>query len=159
MDSRSTIVQNLIDITDSDNNKIKIDEIRIDFSCNKYSSKKNSIYRIVLNDKFLTKRDRYNFKYKCVTCNSIHVVGTTQFLRKINKCSIRCNLCCNKDDAKCENNDLQPSFLEMRVASEKLFEEYDEDFKANYFNYHLTWRRLFKNITEYSEYSKWKVFH
>lgn len=151
MDSRNTIVQNLIDITDSDNNKIKIDEIRIDFSCNKYSSKKNSIYRIVLNDKFLTKRDKYNFKYKCVTCNSIHVVGTTQFLRKVNKCSIRCNLCCNKDDTKCDKNDdyQQPSFLEMKVASEKLFEEYDEDFKANYFNYHLTcedYSRISRNI-------------
>ena len=48
-DNRYNIIQNIIDITDYDNNNIPIENIRVEFSCNKYSSKKNSIYRIVLN--------------------------------------------------------------------------------------------------------------
>ena len=160
-DNRYNIIQNIIDITDYDNNNIPIENIRVEFSCNKYSSKKNSIYRIVLNENYLTKRDKYYFKYKCFTCHSIHVVGTTQFLRKVNKCSLKCNLCCNKDETKHEQHmeffrtkekpivRIQNSLLEIKVESWRLFEEYDEDFKMNYFNYHLTnedYLRISKNI-------------
>ena len=163
VDNRDNIIQNIIEITDYDNNKINIDDIRIEFSCNKYSSKKNSIYRIILNDNYMTKRIKYNFKYRCFTCDSVHVVGTTQFLRKVNKCSLKCNMCCNKDVAKREQhkeffrtreNNItthtqQKSLIEIKNESERLFEEYGEDFRENYFNNHLSdedYSRISKNI-------------
>ena len=153
MDERMLIINNIIEITDENNIKLNIENIKLDYSCNKYSSKKNNIYHITVNNKSLSKRDKYNIKYKCITCNNIHLVGTTQFLRKINKCSYRCNLCCNKDEIKREkhkefyknydssmkNNDIvNPSLIELKEQSIQLFNNYDDDFKDNYFKSHLS---------------------
>jgi len=167
MDERLKILNNIIEIT-KDNTPIEIKSIKLEFSCNKYSSKKNSIYHITLNDKHLSKRDVLNIKYKCITCEAVHIVGTTQFLRKINKCSYRCGLCVNKDDVKklnhsyylssLDNKDtrnvqrvplLPLSLKEQKEDSDRLFEEYDDDFKDTYYSYHLTnedYKRISKNI-------------
>ena len=169
MEERQRIINNITEIT-KDNIPIEIQSIRLDFSCNKYSSKKNSIYHITLNDKHVSKKDTLNFKYKCITCEANHIVGTTQFLRKINKCSYRCSLCVNKDEVKrlnhsqylstLENKDTkrllntqpqQPclSLREQKTESDVLFDEYDDDFKDTYYSYHLTdedYKRVSKNI-------------
>lgn len=154
MDERLKILNNIIDIYDNDNNILEIKNIKLEFSCNKYSSKKNNIYHITLNDKSLSKNDKLYFKYKCITCNNIHIVATTQFLRKINKCSYRCNLCMvitntNKEEKILKKNEEENSLIELREESIKLFNEYDDDFKDKYFAYHLTdddIKRLSKNI-------------
>ena len=148
MDERLKILNNIVEIT-KDNIPIEIKSIKLEFSCNKYSSKKNSIYHITLNDKHLSKRDALNIKYKCITCDAVHIVGTTQFLRKINKCSYRCDSC-----GSSVNNDKQAPILplslkEQKEASDRLFEEYDDDFKDTYYSYHLTnedYKRISKNI-------------
>ena len=144
MDERLKILNNIIEIT-KDNIPIEIKSIKLEFSCNKYSSKKNSIYHITLNDGHLSKRDALNIKYKCITCEAVHIVGTTQFLRKINKCSYRCSLCVNK-----EQTPMHPlSLKEQKEESDRLFEEYDDDFKDTYYSYHLTnedYKRISKNI-------------
>lgn len=144
MDERLKILNNIVEIT-KDNIPIEIKSIKLEFSCNKYSSKKNSIYHITLNDGHLSKRDVLNIKYKCITCEAVHIVGTTQFLRKINKCSYRCSLCVNK-----EQTPMHPlSLKEQKEASDTLFEEYDDDFKDTYYSYHLTnedYKRISKNI-------------
>jgi hypothetical protein len=167
MDERLKILNNIVEIT-KDNIPIEIKSIKLEFSCNKYSSKKNSIYHITLNDRHLSKRDALNIKYKCITCDAVHIVGTTQFLRKINKCSYRCGLCVNKDDVKklnhsyylssLDNKDtrnvqrvplLPLSLKEQKEESDRLFEEYDDDFKDTYYSYHLTnedYKRISKNI-------------
>ena len=145
MEERQKIINNITEIT-KDNIPIEIKSIRLDFSCNKYSSKKNSIYHITLNDKHVSKKDTLNFKYKCITCEANHIVGTTQFLRKINKCSYRCSLCVNTP--------LPPltqclSLREQKTESDVLFDEYDDDFKDTYYSYHLTdedYKRVSKNI-------------
>ena len=150
MDERLKILNNIIEIM-KDNIPIEIKSIKLEFSSNKYSSKKNSIYHITLNDKHLSKRDAFNIKYKCITCESIHIVGTTQFLRKINKCSYRCSscgsgsICVNKD----EKQIVPLSLKEQKEESDKLFYEYDDDFKNTYYSYHLTnedYTRISKNI-------------
>jgi len=167
MEERLKILNNITEIT-KDNIPIEIKNIRLEFSCNKYSSKKNSIYHITLNDKHLSKKDTFNIKYKCVTCEANQIVGTTQFLRKINKCSYRCSLCVNKDDVKrlnhsyylstLDNKDTKSvqqtsivplSLKEQKYESDMLFDEYDDDFKDNYYTYHLTdddYKRISKNI-------------
>lgn len=163
MEERLKILNNIINISDENHHNIDIHNIQLEFSCNKYSSKKNNIYHITVNDKHLSKRDKYNIKYKCVTCESIHIVGVTQFLRKINKCSFRCNLCCNQDEKKrmqhsyfLQNKESKEckitqhkSLIEQKEDSRRLFEEYDDDYKDNYFKYHLTdddYARISKNI-------------
>ena len=179
MDERLKILNNIIDITtvsiDTKDTTgitpVEIKSIRLEFSSNKYSSKKNSIYHITLNDKHLSKKDAFNIKYKCVSCDAIHIVGTTQFLRKINKCSYRCGLCVNKDEIKrlnhscylstLDNKDTRSikqqtpsskpslSLREQKAESDRIFEEYDDDFKDNYYTYHLTnedYERISKNI-------------
>jgi len=147
MEERQKIINNITEIT-KDNIPIEIQSIRLDFSCNKYSSKKNSIYHITLNDKHVSKKDTLNFKYKCITCEANHIVGTTQFLRKINKCSYRCSLCVNKDDVK-QIPIVPLSLREQKTESDVLFDEYDDDFKDTYYSYHLTdedYKRVSKNI-------------
>lgn len=163
MEERLKILNNILEISDStDNTPIEINKIDLEFSSNKYSSKKNSIYHLSLNGKHLSKRDKLNIKYKCITCENIHIVGTTQFIRKVNKCSYRCNLCCNKDinkrlnhsyyflskDIQTNNDKKQLSLVELREESVRTFEEFDEDFKNNYWSCHLTdddYKRISKN--------------
>jgi predicted nuclease of predicted toxin-antitoxin system len=67
-------------------------------------------------------------------------------LRKINKCSYRCGLCVNKDK---QTPILPLSLKEQKEESDRLFEEYDDDFKDTYYSYHLTnedYKRISKNI-------------
>lgn len=155
--ARQRILDNIIDILDQNHQPIQIDSLILEFSCNKYSSKKNNIYHMTLNDKHLSKRDTYQFKYKCVSCDSVHIVGTTQFLRKVNKCSYRCNLCCNQEETKREQHSIsstikepiKKSLIEQQADSIIAFNEYDDDFKENYFRSHLTeddYIRISKNI-------------
>jgi len=148
MDERLKILNNIIEIT-KDNTPIEIKSIKLEFSCNKYSSKKNSIYHITLNNKHLSKRDVLNIKYKCITCEAIHIVGTTQFLRKINKCSYRCDSCGSSVNKDKQTPILPLSLKEQKEESDRLFEEYDDDFKDTYYSYHLTnedYKRISKNI-------------
>jgi hypothetical protein len=149
MDERLKILNNIIEIT-KDNIPIEIKSIKLEFSCNKYSSKKNSIYHITLNDKHLSKRDTFNIKYKCITCEANHIVGTTQFLRKINKCSYSCGSCCSSLCKGVQQTQIHPlSLKEQKEESDKLFDEYDDDFKNTYYSYHLTnedYKRISKNI-------------
>ena len=165
MDERLKILNNILEIT-KDNIPVEIKSIRLEFSCNKYSAKKNSIYHITLNDKHLSKRNTFNIKYKCVSCDAIHIVGTTQFLRKINKCSYRCSLCVNNDVIDATIKPL--SLREQNEESVKQFNEYDDDFKDTYYSYHLTnedYKRISKNIIslqngkyKIEELEYWSVF-
>lgn len=154
MEERRKILDNLVGVSNNEGD-IAIESISLEFSPNKYSAKKNSIYHIVLNGKHLSKKNTYSIKYRCVSCESIHVVGTTQFLRKINKCSYRCNLCVNKDEVKRSNHSLylltpeRLSMQDLKNQSEALFDEYDDDFKSSYYSSHLSsddYKRLSKSI-------------
>ena len=175
MDNRQQILNNIICIK-KDDCDISILSIKLEFSTNKYSSKKNSIYHIVLNDKHLSKHDKFYFKYKCVTCQMEHLIATTQMLRKINKGSIQCNLCKNNDTLKTMkqsefmlNNKINTktdslvqtikapiippkSLIDLKNESINMFEKYDDDFKNNYFSFHLTvddYTRISKNIKSF----------
>ena len=161
MEERMKILNNIIEIKDEDN-IIEISNIKLEFSCNKYSAKKNNIYHITLNGKHLVKKDKYRIKYKCISCENVHIIGVTQFIRKVQKCSHRCNLCCNKDESKREQHkdflkkynyeekiSLSKSLLQIREESIKLFQDYDDDFKDNYFKNHLTdedYKRISNNL-------------
>lgn len=183
MDIRNNILKNIIEIT-IDNNVINKDNIKIEFSTNKYSSVKKDMWHIVLDNKLLSKHNNYLFKYKCVNCNAIHIVSSTQFLRKINKGSIYCGLCrndiiktkrkCIKDNVNKEDNVEEKSNktpIELKKESIDAFDDYDDDYKSNYYSFHLTnedYNRIstrlislqndkFNNIKDYEFWSVFKT--
>jgi hypothetical protein len=170
MNERQKIVNNIQSIYDENENIIKIDNISIEFSTNKYASKKNAVWRIILNDKNISKHNSFKFTYLCATCNAKHIIGTTHMLRKINKCSLRCDSCKNVENDKCKNQSIfmkkymngeitkkEPipkitDIFEKKNNSIKSFDDMDDDFKKNYFSFHLTnedYERIKKNIISF----------
>ena len=169
MDDRNKILNSIIEINEN-NNVCTLKGIKLEYSANKYSSNKESVWHIILNDKQLTKKNKHIFKYKCITCNSIHSVGTTQFLRKLNKGSLYCYLCRNKNvvkriehSNKMKGNTFASNMkpeeekeiiiiktpLDLKKESEELFNQETSEFKKNYFCYHLTYEdysRISKNL-------------
>jgi hypothetical protein len=169
MNIQNKIINNIINIYEN-HNEIEIKNIKLEFSINKYSSTKKNIWHIILNNKILSKKDKYLFKYKCITCNAINIITVISFLRKINKCSFCCLLCNNKDINKRKK---QSEFMkninkvEKKIITEKtnlssiqniinesinLFNALDNDFKTKYFLYHLTeddYKRISKNIKSF----------
>lgn len=169
MEPRNKIIDKIISVYENQN-QIEIKNIKLEFSANKYSSTKENVWHLVLNDKVLSRKDKYTFKYACVTCDTYHMVGTIQFLRKINKCSHCCYLCRNKTLTKREEqakfmqnnaisrNDMmkQESIIVIKTNldiindSINVFNTFDDDFQTNYFAHHLTgddYMRISKNIT------------
>jgi hypothetical protein len=151
MDNRKLLLDNIIEIK-LDNNNISILSLKLEYTINKYSAKKNSIWNIILNDKHLSKKDKYIIKYKCLNCSSLHSIGTTQFIRKINNCSFNCYLCRNNNIKNDDNHKDINNPIFLREKSILLFNEYDDDFKDNYFSFHLTesdYNRISKNIISF----------
>ncbi len=132
MEERQKILDNIIEIHPG-----VISDIKIEFSDH------HNKYGIILNGKHLSKRDKIFIKYRCVNCKAIHTVSPTQFIRKINKCSYKCELC--SQDANTSHIEL--SFQDKIQNSLDEFDTYDDDFKNNYFKYHLT-------LDDYSRISK-----
>lgn len=158
--TRESILQNVLVIRDENGNTIENPNFRLYYSVNKYSSKKNSIWHVDLNGKHLSKKDKYHFKIQCVSCPNKLNIATTQFLRKINKCTVRCSLCRNLCPLKIEkqkelmigNHYASNTFTKDLLLTEKIsqdieenikkcnkeFMKLDDDYKDNYFRYHLT---------------------
>lgn len=181
--NREKILNNIISIRDSDNNIIEEKHFKLYYSVNKYSAKKNSIWHLDLNGKHLSKHKKYQFDLKCLTCQTIRTLGTTQLLRNINKDTGRCFFCINEcplkrekqkstwktGESKYQGEKKKLSFYEKKEYSEKMFENLDDDFKDNYFKFHLTtenYNYLFPRIQSFqngtlsdmSDYEYWPVF-
>jgi hypothetical protein len=162
MNSRDRIVKSIIELKDKITSKIESHkDIKIEYSASKYSSTQEKIWHMVLNGKNITKKSNLLFKYKCIICSTIHIVSSTQFIRKFNKMSVRCDACKNSEDEKRENQSLmmqnnkiafgskdkkieiEPKvividFIKNKEESIKLFEDQDDNFKDTYFLTHLT---------------------
>jgi hypothetical protein len=100
MEERKFILDSIIDITDGNGLCLDKSKLQYEYSVNKYSSKKSCFWHLKYNDMNIGRTSNYIFKYKCVSCNSLSSVSTTQFLRKLNKPSRRCPLCRNEDEEK-----------------------------------------------------------
>jgi hypothetical protein len=169
------------------NTKIIIDNIECKLFTNKHSAKKASIWCLFLNNKQITKKDNLIFNYKCNYCQANHSVGTTQFLRKINRNIARCYLCRNYDEEKKLNqsklmkinnpnsntfikiDEKESNYIDIRNSSIQEFNNYDDDFKDNYFSSHLTeneYQRILINLkslgndkyNDMSNYEYWPIY-
>jgi len=164
------VLKSIMEIYREDGSLVLNPDIKMENSINKYSSKKNSIWHISLNGKHVSKKDVFTFKYRCPTCEAIHSVATTQFLRRMNNSSVRCYLCRNQETTKRqdhskwmrENNpqhvekeeivSVKKTPHELEDESVMLFKSLDDDFQANYFSFHLTkedYTRISKNVISF----------
>jgi hypothetical protein len=83
---RQNILDSIIDFKDKQKNiSIPIENKKLEFIASKYSSTKQEIWHLFINNIQLKKTSDYLITYECITCNNINTVSTTQFIRKIRK--------------------------------------------------------------------------
>ncbi len=169
MEQRLELIKHIEKITDENNNVLDINNLKLELSSHKYSSKKNVIWHMILDGKNISRKNKYLFTYKCSSCDAKNIISTTQMIRKIIKCSIRCALCRNEDETKRlkqtqtwnekrDNINLpkeEPkikTIFDIRDDSIKEFNSMDDEYKNKYFGFHLTvedYTRISKNIISF----------
>ena len=164
------------------NENISIIKKEIKFESSKYSSTKENIWHVFINDIKLKKSSEYLIGYKCLTCNQENIVNTTQYLRKIRECKNNCFLCCNisnYNNNKLLNdklpNDKLPiikykkSFIKINEDSIIEFDTFPDLYKNSYLLSHLTiedYNRIKKNIISFcngklcdiNNYEFWSIY-
>jgi hypothetical protein len=78
-----------------------------------FSNTKIPIYKLVINNKPISRNNTYVVDYKCQTCNSQKEITLNLFMRKVNKETTRCETCKNQDETKCNN---QRQFMKENMS-------------------------------------------
>ena len=157
---RNILINNIHEIRNKKNNdKLDLSNLKIDKIVHMYSNTKAPIYRFLYNDEIIKKNNDYQVTHKCIMCNSIRNVALNNLLRKINRNIIRCYICKELEELKKQNqsnfmkdtfknhgkvlqkfreNKIEISLLQKLEFDKKIFENYDDDFKDNYFKRNMT---------------------
>lgn len=101
---------------------------------------------VYINNEQIKKNIPYTYEYKCVICKTIHILGSSQLLRKIRHNSIHCIVCRN------EKQEEKLDIFEIHNKSVNDFNNKDSSFKDNYYLLHLTgeeYERISKNIISF----------
>ena len=164
---RDKILDSIVEFIDKNNNElIPIKKKELKFESSKYSSIKNNIWHVFINDIKLKKTSEYLIKYKCLTCEKNNTISTTQYLRKIRDCKKGCYQC---------NNNINPEKKEIISLTEYYknslieFETYPDQYKNSYLLSHLTvedYNRIKKNIISFcngkcidiNNYEYWSIY-
>lgn len=165
---RQQILDSIYEIYDKDSKtKIDIYDRKLRFYSSKYSSKKNDIWHIELNDTILKKTSDIVISYKCLNCNTNNSVSSTQIIRKINKCSIYCPKCNILNgisyDRSVKNKVVEgkpKTLIDIYKDSLIEFEKYPDDFKNSYLISHLSnedYKRIKLNIIGFCNNNKNKM--
>jgi len=166
---REQILDSIIEVREKKTNIIvPIKSKELKFESSKYSSTKENIWHIFINDIKIKKTSEYLISYKCLSCDQINIVGTTQFLRKIRQCKSQCYQCIhfllkNKVEKK------EINLIDFHQKSIKEFELYPDQYTNSYFLSHLSdndYVRIKKNIIslgngKYSnidDYEYWSIY-
>ena len=152
--TRDAIIKSIKSIKDNDN-EIK-GNIEMKLVLSKYSAKKTSSYLLFNNNIQIKKKDKYIFKYECYQCKAIHMIGTTQMLRRINRATSYCYLCRNENpikraqqkllmsnhntnsNSRIIKDEVKPTYNDIMNESLRLFSELDTTAHAIYYSKHLT---------------------
>lgn len=165
---RDQILDSIIEVKEKKTNIIiPILNKELKFESSKYSSTKENIWHLFINDIKIKKTSEYLISYKCLSCNQINIVGTTQFLRKIRQCKTQCYQCNIKLNNEVCHEKL--SLLDIYQKSIKEFESFPDQYTNTYFLSHLStddYNRIKKNIIsigngKYSnmdEYEFWPIY-
>ncbi len=136
-------------------------KIDIQLIAAKYSNTKKPIYKIMLDNKPISRNNSYLVKYACLTCNTIQEITLNLFVRKISQEGKCCVVCRNQDEEKSKTHsefmklnaksvingtyekpekELNKSLtlLEHLAKSETDWNMEDDDFKSRYELQHLT---------------------
>jgi hypothetical protein len=148
---RDQILDTIIEFKNKkDNSIIPISKKEITFENSKYSSTKDNIWHVFINDIKLKKTSEYIIVYKCLYCESINSVSPTQFLRKIRQCKAQCYQCnilklnnsgfdkSVKIDKNKDKEKPKKSLKEIYDESIKEFEDYPDIYKNSYLLSHLS---------------------
>ena len=92
------------------------------------------IWHVFINDSKLMKTSEYTISYKCLSCEKINSVGTTQFLRKIRQCKAQCYQC---NIIKLNSLPSSKSLKEYYEESKIEFESYPDQYINSYQLSHL----------------------
>ena len=139
---------------------IQYNTLSIESIVAKYSNTKQPIYKLVIDNKPISRNNNYIVKYQCATCNAIQEISLNLFTRKMNKGGKHCHACVNNDEKKrtqhsefmCKesknifsgsysNNILPKKMASLQDAlefSENDWKLEDDEFKKSYFLRHLT---------------------
>jgi len=173
---RQQILDSVIELKEKQNNiVIDIKNRELKFESSKYSSTKDNIWHVFINDIKLKKTSEYLISYKCLQCDKTNIVGTTQFLRKIRQCKSQCSNCniikLNETSflPKKKKEKKELSLCDYYNESIKAFELYPDQYTNSYFIFHLTledYNRIKKNIISFcngkyidiNNYEYWSIY-
>ena len=157
----STYFKSIVSIRDKkDNSNVPLNICLIQKISSIYSNTKIPIYKLIIDNKPISRNNSYLVLYTCQTCNIQNEITLNLFMRKVNKETKCCENCKNNEEEKCKN---QSQFMKenihkirsgdyikevIKVKSNSLEEHLkksnedwnleDESFKEHYFINHLT---------------------
>jgi len=154
------LLNNVIEVKNKKTDEtLDLTKLYIDKIAHMYSSTKVPVYRFIYEENIIKKNNDYQIKYKCIMCDSIREVALNNTLRKINKNMIRCNTCKELYEFKKQNQSeymkntfknhgkiiqkiredkINLTLLDKLKMDQKIFNNYDDDFKDNYFKRNMT---------------------
>lgn len=184
---RDQILNSIIELKNKEtNDKIEIKSKELVFESSKYSSTGENIWHVIINGIKLKKTSEYSISYKCKHCETINIIGTTQFLRKVRNDNDFCGACritkLNSDELKeiRKNNILlntikipkekvELSYEEKHNMSVEEFNNLDDGFRNAYFLNHLTEEDYLRikpkiksfcngTLNDFNDYEFWSVY-
>ena len=134
------------------------DNIKIEKISSLYSNTKIPIYKMIINEKVISRNNSYVVTYKCQYCGINNSVTLNLFTQKLNKNITKCNNCKNQDDNKreCHSKWMKENASNLRkkifvkekknvksiedliIESKEYWDNMDDDFKEAYTKKHLT---------------------
>lgn len=88
------LLNNIIFIQNNKTNKnIDYNKITAEKIIAKNSNTKTPIYKLKIDDKLISKNNKFIVKYKCISCINYHTVSFNNICKKINKNIIKCRIC------------------------------------------------------------------
>ena len=173
---RNKILSSLIELKNKNNNSIiPIITKELKFESGKYSSIKQNIWHVIINDIKVKKTSEYIFTYRCGSCEKINNCASTQFLRKIRQGKPQCFQCNNINlnivnyppKIKVEKN--INTYNDLYENSKKEFETYPDQYRNSYLLSHLSiddYNRIKPNIISFgngknmdmNNYEYWPIY-
>ncbi len=96
----SEYIESIVSVRNKDSDKPFDGKIDLQLIAAKYSNTKTPIYKLVLDNKPISRNNSYLVKYKCLTCNIIQEITLNLYVRKISFNGKYCIACRNRDEDK-----------------------------------------------------------
>lgn len=152
-------IQSIVSIRNKNTNSIlSYRQLNIEQLVAKYSNTKQPIYKLIIDEKPISRNNNLLVKYMCQTCKIEQEITLNLFMRKVNNQGSHCISCRNTMEEKCKKQSQfmkenaqkiiageyekkieKVSSLESKLqASQNDWNEEVDDFKDIYFHIHLT---------------------